>query len=176
MLAQDIFGTLFSLGAELLIRAIAPSAAATALPSGDAARLLSGGDAAKAMAAAACAVAIVKGLAGPTVAGRVPSVLPLEVMERHGAAPGQIETRQDSDGLRAALAELRRYAAARYDAFRGLAPTLPNEIVPAILTTTLVPLKLARLAKAKDPFAAIEVPRWRRHWALWRAWRRWPDI
>jgi hypothetical protein len=38
-----------------------------------------------------------------------------------------------------------------------------------------VPQLLARLdAAAADPFAAVEVPQWRRQWALWRTARKWP--
>jgi len=35
---------------------------------------------------------------------------------------------------------------------------------------------LTRLDAAADPFAAVEVPQWRRQWALWRAARMWPMI
>ena len=46
--------------------------------------------------------------------------------------------------------------------------------LPAIMPVALVPLYLERMERpGYDPFrTAIEVPQWRRQWALWRATRR----
>ena len=52
--------------------------------------------------------------------------------------------------------------------------SVPPEAAPAFLPAALVPLYLSRMERAGyDPFRTrIEVPQWRRQWALWRAARR----
>jgi len=43
--------------------------------------------------------------------------------------------------------------------------------VPALLPLALTGPLLARMDSNPNPFAAIELPRWRRQWLLWRAAR-----
>jgi 15-cis-phytoene synthase len=103
--------------------------------------------------------------------------LPLELLARHGVRREEIGARQNADGLRAALAALREHARAAFGRFRTVAGDLPITCAPAFLIAALVPQLLAWLdAAAADPFAAVEVPQWRRQWALWRAARRWPRL
>jgi 15-cis-phytoene synthase len=72
---------------------------------------------------------------------------------------------------------LREHARAAFGRFRTVAGDLPITCAPAFLIAALVPQLLAWLdAAAADPFAAVEVPQWRRQWALWRAARRWPRL
>jgi len=47
-----------------------------------------------------------------------------------------------------------------------------HDAVAAWLPVATVPLDLRALRReASEPFAEVEVPRWRRQWVLWRAAR-----
>jgi phytoene synthase len=142
-----------------------------------AARILGGDVAPEALrfaAPAGIAVALTGLLRGfPRHAARGQLFLPLELLARHGVDPDDVLAGQASDGLRAALAELRGHARRHWLA--ALAP--PPALAPAWLPAALVPLYLAALERREDPFAGTaEVPQWRRQWALWRAARRPPDF
>lgn len=103
--------------------------------------------------------------------------VPLDVLAPHGVSRGEIEARRNTAGLRAALAALRAHARAAFDRFAAAAPDIPEACAPAFLQTMLVPQLLTRLdAAGADPFEEVEVPQWRRQWALWRAARRWPKV
>src|SRR5262249_28088346 len=96
--------------------------------------------------------------------------VPADVLVRHAVLPQDIFAGQPSDGLVAALAEMRTIAASCYEEGRALmaAPGLAAAWLPA----ALVPLYLRTLQRyERQPFSAIEVPQWRRQWALWRAAR-----
>jgi phytoene synthase len=162
--AEATAGTLFALGAAILGGAGGPPAAA-----GETARI----------AAAARPAGIAYGVAQrlrafPRDAARRKLFAPLDILARHGLTREEIEARQDSTGLRAALAELRDHARGAFAEFAAAARALPERTAPAFLVAALVPLMLA--ARAAGPFAAADVPQWRRQWALWRAARRWPNI
>jgi 15-cis-phytoene synthase len=101
--------------------------------------------------------------------------VPLDVLAQYGVTRNEVEARQNTPGLRAALAELRGHVRAVLARFAAMAPSIPEACAPAFLAATLTPQLLARLdAAANDPFTEVEVPQWRRQWALWRAARRWP--
>jgi 15-cis-phytoene synthase len=103
--------------------------------------------------------------------------LPRDLAARHGIHQDELEQRQATSGLRAALAELRAHARDAFAGFRAAAQPLPVAAAPAFLVAALVPQALDRLdASAANPFAAIDVPQWRRQWTLWRASRRWPAL
>ena len=59
-------------------------------------------------------------------------------------------------------------------AFAQSRAALPAAAMPAFLPVALVPLYLDRMERADyDPFTTpVEVPQWRRQWALWHAARR----
>jgi phytoene synthase len=146
------------------------------------ARVLAGGtesapDAAAASAGVACAVAHCL-RSFPADVSRRQMFVPLELLERHGVSPAEVETRSNSPGLRAALTELRGHARAALVQFRGgAAAAIPERCAPAFLVVAVVPAWLARLDRAAgDPFTPVEVPQWRRQWAIWRAARRWPAL
>jgi phytoene synthase len=49
----------------------------------------------------------------------------------------------------------------------------PPAVTPALLPVALVRPTLARMERRSyDPFAPVEIARWRRQWLLWRAARR----
>ena len=102
--------------------------------------------------------------------------LPADVLARHGADVSDILAGRTTDALRAALAELRGYARVQLDLFAARRRSLPSAPAPAFLSVALVPAYLNRMGRRDyDPFTTpVEVPQWRRQWALWRAARRAP--
>jgi 15-cis-phytoene synthase len=102
---------------------------------------------------------------------------PLEVLERHGVSRAEVEARRNSQGLQDALAEMRAHARAAFGQFRATAAAIPDRCAPAFLVVAILPALLARLDRAgNDPFTAVELPQWRRQWAIWRAARSWPAV
>jgi phytoene synthase len=99
--------------------------------------------------------------------------VPLEVLGRHHVDVEDIYAGQGSPGLLAALADVREQVR-KHVAAVGNPQAWASTAVPAILPIALVPLYLGRMERpGYDPFrTAIEVPQWRRQWALWRAARR----
>jgi 15-cis-phytoene synthase len=95
--------------------------------------------------------------------------LPADLLVQHAVVPQDIFAGQSSDGLIAALAHLRDVAVSRYEEARALAPTGQ---AAAWLPAALVPLYLRALERGeRQPFRAVDVPQWRRQWALWRVAR-----
>jgi 15-cis-phytoene synthase len=144
------------------------------------ARILAGGavpgPAAAASAGIACAVAH-RLRSFPIDVSRRQMFVPMELLERHGVAREEVEARRNSQGLRATLAELRAHARSAFAQFQAAAVEVPDRCAPAFLAAAVVPPLLARLDRAAgDPFALVEVPQWRRQWAIWRAARRWPSM
>jgi 15-cis-phytoene synthase len=155
---RDTEGALMTLGARIL--------------AGDAQPV----EAAAAPAGIACAVAY-RLRSFPLDVSRRQMFVPLELLERHGVPREEVEARSNTQGLRAALAELRGHARAAFARFRNAAAEVPDRCAPAFLTAAIVPPLLARLDRAADdPFSPVEVPQWRRQWAIWRAARRWPAV
>jgi 15-cis-phytoene synthase len=89
--------------------------------------------------------------------------------------PDHIFAGQPSPGLGNALGVLRNRARENLVAFEAMLPQLPVAAMPAFLPVALVPGYLAAMERpGYDPFKTlVEVPQWRRQWALWRAARRW---
>lgn len=147
-----------------------------------ASQILGSGHDADAITAAARPAGIAYGVAQrlrtfPHDLARGQVFVPLELLAQHGVAREEIGPRPNNDGLRAALAALREHVRAAFGRFRAVACDIPVSCASAFLIAALVPQLLARLdAAAADPFAAVEVPQWRRQWVLWRAARRWPRL
>jgi phytoene synthase len=110
----------------------------------------------------------------PLHAARGQVYVPADLLARHGADRQDIASGAATPALRAALAELRAIAARELDAARAQLKSVPPHASPAFLPLALVPLYLARMERSGyEPFrTTIEVPQWRRQWALWRAARR----
>jgi 15-cis-phytoene synthase len=142
-----------------------------------AARVLAGDDAAAAAASAGIAYAVTSRLRSfPADVARRQMFVPQELLDRHGVTRAAIEARQVSPELRAVLAELRDHAESAFAAFRHAAMEIPERCAPAFLAAAVVPLSLAKLGRAADPFGTVELPQWRRQWIIWRAARRWPRL
>ncbi len=139
-----------------------------------AARILGGGDLPRAIeedaALALTLMDVLRTLGHDAAHGRVR--LPEDLMQRHGVSRGDVLARNDTAGLRAALAEIRGQAERRASSALGAVHAIPAEARPAFLTLAPVPIYLRALGRGNDPFAPNKVPSWRRQWAIWRAARR----
>jgi phytoene synthase len=100
--------------------------------------------------------------------------VPLDVLAAHGAGRDDMLAGRAGPPVLAALADMRdharRHLAAARDAMHGVA----GEVQAAFLPLSLVELYLRAMERrGYDPFrTVIDVPQWRRQWALWRAARR----
>jgi phytoene synthase len=152
-------GALFALGARILGGNDEPTIAAAAAPAG-------------------IAYAVAHRLrAFPHDVARRQLFVPLDLLARHGVTREEIEARRNSAGLRSVLAALREHARAAFDRLRCAVRAVPDPCAPAFLPAATVPLLLARLeAAAADPFTLVDVPQWRRQWAIWSAARNWPAL
>lgn len=145
-----------------------------------AAKILGGAESGDAIAAAAAPAGIAYGVAQrlrgfPRDIVHRQLFVPLDLLRQHGVTREEIEARQNTAGLRAALAALRNHARAAFDRFRAAAHGVPEACAPAFLVAALVPALLVRL-DAADPFRPVEMPQWGRQWVLWRAARKWPAV
>ncbi len=99
--------------------------------------------------------------------------VPVEFLEL-GTTAEQIFAGQSSPFLLNALGMLRTRARQHVEALEAALPHVSAAALPALLPAALAPAYLALMDRRDyDPFhSAIEVPQWRRQWALWRAARR----
>jgi 15-cis-phytoene synthase len=147
-----------------------------------AAQILGGKADAGASIAAAALAGIACGVAQrlrsfPRDLARRQMFVPLDLLAQHGVTRGEVEARHNTAGLRAALAALRDHVRAAFARFAAMAPDVPEPCAPAFLLATLTRQLLVKLdAAAADPFREVEVPQWRRQWAMWRAASRWPRV
>jgi phytoene synthase len=108
----------------------------------------------------------------PVHAARGQLYLPVDVLARHGADAADVHARRATPQLCAALADLRGLARFELDQAAAAFNRLAAPARPAFLSVALARLLLDRLdARAGDPFTPVEVPQWRRQWALWRSAR-----
>jgi phytoene synthase len=109
----------------------------------------------------------------PIHAARGQLYVPFDVLERHGAHIEDVYAGRDTPQLRAALTEMRQMARTHFENYRRAAGQILPAQASALLPLALVPHTLDRLDRsAATPFALVDVPQWRRQWALWRAARR----
>lgn len=134
-----------------------------------------------ALAAAADHAGLVYGITGllralPMHASRGQIYLPADLLAHHHADPEMILSGTTTPALLNALAELREKARQHFAEVDRLLPALHAAAQPAFLPLVLVDGYLANMERRSyDPFAAlVEIPQWRRQWALWRAARRAP--
>jgi phytoene synthase len=109
----------------------------------------------------------------PRLAARGQVFVPEEVLARHGVRREEIFAGRSGPGLAAALRELRQEARRQLMLAREEVAGLPERFVPAMLPVAVTRLYLDRMERDDySPFTtAIEVPQWRRQWAMWRAAR-----
>ncbi len=113
---------------------------------------------------------ILSGLARHAARGQV--FIPQEVLDRHGVTREQILARQDSDSLKAALAELRRHARRQLAAAQADMAFAPAAILPALLPLALVGPALRPMdRRGYEPFDVTPLSLIKRQWLLWRSAR-----
>jgi phytoene synthase len=106
----------------------------------------------------------------PIHARRGQLYIPLEDLDRHGAQWRDVLRLHMTDGLRAALAEMRLIAREHLRHAQRMQSTVVPRLVPAFLPVALAGPTLARMERADyDPFKAVELSAFRRQWLIWRA-------
>jgi phytoene synthase len=101
------------------------------------------------------------------------SVLPADVQALFVVEPRDLAEGRASEPLRAALASMRAHAAGVYARALPLIAATKPSLAASWLIAALVPLILRTLERSENnPFRLVDVPQWRRQWALWRAARR----
>jgi phytoene synthase len=97
--------------------------------------------------------------------------LPLDLLKRHGLEPRDLFARVDGPGLRGALAEMRALARDHMEKACKSMAALPKLQRLAYRPLALPQLFLREMERRDyDPYKTlVEVPQWRRQWALWRA-------
>jgi phytoene synthase len=96
--------------------------------------------------------------------------VPADILARHGVVRDDIVTGRGGPGLRAALADMRAVARRHLDQVRTLRGTVTAEADPAFRPLALVEPYLRQMERRDyDPFRTpVDLPQWRRIWALWR--------
>jgi phytoene synthase len=96
--------------------------------------------------------------------------VPADLLAKHGVVRDDIVTGRGGPGLKGALTDLRGIARRHLEQARALRSTVPAEVRPAFLPLGLVEPYLRVMERGDyDPFQTlVELPRWRRVWALWR--------
>lgn len=113
---------------------------------------------------------ILSGLARHVARGQL--YIPQEVLDRYGVTREQVLARQDSDALKAALAELRRHARRQLAAAQADMALAPAAIWPALLPLALVGPALRPMERrGYEPFDVRPLSLVKRQWLLWRAAR-----
>ena len=110
----------------------------------------------------------------PWHAARGQFYAPADLLERSGVTPAAALAPPANPGLIAVLADLRALARRRHaEALDALAHVAPSARA-AFLPLSLASLYLAAMDRAGyDPFATrVDIPQWRRQWAMWRFSRK----
>ena len=115
-------------------------------------------------------VSLLRNFASDAVRGRV--TVPADMMIQNSVLPQDVLAGRTTVQIIALLGNLRDVAVRHYEEARVLIGREGHDAVAAWLPVATVPLDLRALRRtASEPFAEVEVPRWRRQWALWRAAR-----
>jgi phytoene synthase len=96
--------------------------------------------------------------------------VPADILARHGVVREDIVTGRGGPGLKGALADLRAVVRRHLEQVRTLRTTIPDAAKPAFRPLALVQPYLKVMERRDyDPFHTIvDIPQWRRVWALWR--------
>jgi phytoene synthase len=96
--------------------------------------------------------------------------LPKDILDRHGVVREDIVTGRGGPGLLGALADMRAVARRHLAHARTLKGSVPAAMRPAFQPLALVEPSLRAMERGDyDPFrTAVELPQWRRLFALWR--------
>src|SRR5215510_10587645 len=115
-------------------------------------------------------ISLLRNFANDAVRGRVTA--PADLMIQTSVLPQDILAGRTTVQIVALLKSLRDIAVRHYQEARVLIERDGSDAVAAWLPVATVPLDVRALSRFADkPFAAIELPPWRRQWTLWRAAR-----
>lgn len=106
----------------------------------------------------------------PLHASRGQLFLPIELLSQNGVSPQDIFAEKSSEGLNAALEELRNVARQHLARARQSIKAMQPEALAAFLPVAPVGPSLRRLEQS-DAFSPAEISPWRRQWLIWRAAR-----
>jgi phytoene synthase len=108
----------------------------------------------------------------PLQAVRRKIYIPREVLERHAVTPESVFAREETEGLKASLAEIRRHARRQLQAAAMEAGDVSVSMSPALLPLATVGLQLRRMdRRGYEPFAPDVLSPLRRQWLIWQASR-----
>jgi phytoene synthase len=98
--------------------------------------------------------------------------LPQDLLEAYGVTREDVVAGQGGPGLFQALADLRAVARRHLQQARTLRPTIAAEVAPAFRPVALVAPYLRIMDRRDyDPLGSVvELPNWRKIYALWRGW------
>jgi phytoene synthase len=101
--------------------------------------------------------------------------VPSQILAKHGVRREQLLAEQAPLEVFAVFADLRALTRSHLDPFYGELTSVPDELRPALLVTSLCEPYLRLMEKScSAPLKTIvELPQWKRQWILWRASRRW---
>lgn len=102
--------------------------------------------------------------------------LPADILETHGITRAMLMSPSpDSPALRSALADMRRIARDHFAQAESAIAALSTEARAALLPLATVPGYLARMERRgyQPSRTLIDLPQWRRQWAIWRTAARW---
>lgn len=110
----------------------------------------------------------------PLHASRGQVYIPRDRLERAGARQEDILAGQTTPAITQLLTELRAETRRHWSEAQKRLTSVPAAARPAFLPLAVVDAYLARMERPDyDPFKTpVEVPQWRRQWALWRSARR----
>ncbi len=96
--------------------------------------------------------------------------VPEDILTRHGVVRDDIVTGRGGPGLTGALMDLRAIARKHLDQVRTLRATIPTAAQPAFRQLALVQpyLKLMEQRDYDPLHTPVDLPQWRKIWALWR--------
>lgn len=105
-------------------------------------------------------------------AGRVQ--LPADMLEARGITREDIVARQKPEAVRLVWEEAIGLARGHLAAAEAAMSGADRRTLAAVVGLATVGPRLDRLSRHTDPFApALDLPQWRRQWAMWRWARRW---
>ena len=134
-------------------------------------KILSGADVHEAADPAGIAYGIALLLrAFPLHAARGQLYVPADLLAQHGVQTSDVFGGRSSDGLNAALADMRDLARRHLALAHAQLPELPQQVLSAFLPVALVGPTLRRLDRC-GAFSLVEISPWRRQWLIWRAAR-----
>ncbi len=96
--------------------------------------------------------------------------VPADLLARHGVVREDIVAGRGGPGLLSALSDLRAIARRHLDQARTLQATTPGNVLPAFRPVALVEPYLGAMERpGYNPLeTSVDLPQWRRIWALWR--------